>query len=147
VSENDGKMMYELINKKGERKTGVVRYLGDWLNPLAAEGVDLRPFVYDPEWGAGAERDELLATGMEEEEVDEIRLISREDFYEPEVLLSALGSAEAMALTLIRHEGERAKVLREISELKQACEKAMSSGEPLQIFSIPYDEAVEEEEE
>jgi hypothetical protein len=140
-------MLYELIDKKGSRKTGVLRHLADWLNPLAAAGVDMRPFVYDPEWGAGADRDGLLATGMEEEEVDEIMLTSQEDYYEPQVLLSAVESAEAMVLTLIRHEGERAKVLRDLSELKQACERGMSSGEPLQIFAIPIDEDVEEEED
>lgn len=139
--------MYQLINKKGESKTGILRHLGDWLNPLAAQGVDLRPFVFSPEWGDAPGREVLLASGMEEEEVDEVMLVSKEEYCDSQALLSAVVEAEFLAGSLVRHEGDRTPLLRDLLSLKRACEQLVATGESIQIFAIPYDDEESEEED
>lgn len=132
--------MYELIDESGERKTGCLRHIGDWLDPLANSGVDLRPYVYDPEWGAVRDRSELLATGMDPDEVDGIMLASRDEFWDPHEILAVLHSAGNLVLKLIRHEGERTKVLGDLGEMRMACEEALRVGLRLQLLALSKDE-------
>ena len=127
--------MLELITQKLVPLCGPVHRLEVWVRNFAHLGADLNPFIFDPECEEAPDRDALIASGLDDDDVHEIVSTSRNDFHDPAELLTVLQKSAEIAGRIVTPEKDRQKVLRDIFELTKGCEAAHDVGEQVQIFA------------
>ena len=146
--------MIELINEHGVPLSDEVREMDTWFDYFRRElGIDLFPYVYDPMSGDAPDREELEASGMMEEDIEELLHTSKDDFHDPAELRGAFEKLLEFAQGL--PTSKEAKLLvKELRQLLEGCDRAIKSGDKVQLLSDSedddepdYDDKEEEERE
>ena len=145
--------MLEIINEKGIPLTDELRGIQDWLHDFRARaGVDFSPFVFDPMVEDVSDRQELEATGMHEDDINEMLHHARNEFYDPVELRALVQKLLAYAACLPK--GKETKLLvKELKQILEGCDVAIRAGDKVQLLADfedrddpDYDDEVEDEE-
>ena len=127
--------MIELINEKGIPLTDELREIQDGFHIFRAEiGVDLNPYVFDPMVQGAPDWEGLERSGMEDDDIEEMLLTSKNDFHDPAKLRASLEKLLEFARGLPVAKDTKLLV-KELNQLLAGCDAAIKAGDKVQLLA------------